>query len=223
MHIDCIVRKLMLINCKICFLLLDRSDMCETRILMYNHIIDYAKIYDIHYIKIYNNQNVNELLRDTVHTNVVGALYYSSKIYDYFIDNILNDNVSYSKMPDKNKYSNIDCLTINKHINKKIHLSGNFIILGIEQQIGPFSGIVEIIRNNSDKFKISLWDQWCHYTRDNIKIKIEQISEEMDINILQNTFDTSECKSDIDFENIQKYMYIYHIYYLGNIKVSNFD
>ena len=137
--LDCIVRKLMLINCQVCFLLLDILDVCENRMLMYNHIIDYAKVYDIHYIELYNNQNVNELLRDTVHTNTQGALLYSSKIYDYFITHILNNSINYCNVPNENEYSNINCVKINKRVNSNITLSGNFKLIGIQQLIGPFS------------------------------------------------------------------------------------
>jgi len=222
MLLDCIVRKLMLMNCHVCFLLLDRLDMCENRMLMYTHIIDYAKIYNIHYIELYNNQNVTELLRDTVHTNTQGALLYSSKIYDYFITNILPNDTNYYKIPNENEYSNINCVTINKQVKSIIMLSGNFKLIGIQQQLGPFSGIIEITRNNSEKYTESVWDQWCHFTRDNIKIKTEW-SETIAIKILQDTFDTSQCKSDIDFDNIEKYIYVYEIYYLGELLVTNID
>lgn len=222
MLLDCIVRKLMLMNCQVCFLLLDMLDMCENRLVMYNYIIDYAKVYDIHYIELYNNQNVNELLRDTVHTNTQGALLYSSKIYDYFITNILPNDTNYYKIPNENEYSNINCVKINKRVNSNITLSGNFKLIGIQQQIGPFSGIIEITRNNSEKYTESVWDQWCHFTRDNIKIKTEW-SEQIAIKILQDTFDTSQCKSDIDFDNIEKYVYVYEMYYLGELHVTNID
>jgi hypothetical protein len=218
--LDCIVRKLILINCKIVFLLLDRLDMSENRIVMYNHIMNYANVYNINYIELYNNQNVNELLRDTVHTNKEGALLYSSKIYDYFIKNILNNNIIYCNLPNENEYSNINCVKINKRVNFSIELNGKFKLIGIQQKIGPFSGIVEITRNNSETYNEKLWDIWCHFTRNNIKIKTEWC-DKITVKILQDTFDTSQCKSDIDFDNIEKYIYVYEIYYLGELVVSN--
>ena len=87
--LDVIVRKLLLIDCQICFLFFDRKDMCDKRLLMYKYIIDYANKHNINYIH-FNNYNVNELLRDDVHTNEKGAKILSNKIYDYFIANMMH-------------------------------------------------------------------------------------------------------------------------------------
>lgn len=117
--LDCLVRKLMLINCKICFLLFDRLDFCEKRLIMYKNVINYTEIYNnIDYIELYNNENIKDLLRDSVHTNEKGALLYAETIYNYFLTNIINSNHSNltlnNKIPEENEYFNIKTLQINK-------------------------------------------------------------------------------------------------------------
>ena len=108
-------------------------------------------------------------------------------------------------------------MEINKKITDEIYLTGNFKIIGIEQKTGSFSGLVEITRNNTEKYTESIWDQWCHFERTNIKLNTP-ISESIRIKILQDSFDTTKCKANINFDEIDKYMYIYNIYYIGFIE-----
>lgn len=218
--LDVIVRKLMLIKCKICFLLMDRLDLGEDRLKMFKNIIDYSNKYNIQYIELYGNENVKELLRDSVHTNETGATFYAKKIYDYFMVNTLHIEQIYNLIPNENEYINIQCLQINKQINDEICITGNFKIVGIEQKIGPFSGLVEITRNNTEKYNQQLWDQWCHFERINIKLNTP-LSESIKIKILQDSFDTTQCKSDINFNEIKKYMYVHNIYYIGSLSNLN--
>jgi hypothetical protein len=217
--LDAVVRKLMLINCNICFLLLDRKDMCKQRIQMYDLVIEYADLYKLNVLKMYNNNNVSELLRDTVHTNEKGAKFYSDKIFDFFINNLTNNHIIYNKIPEENEFCNVKSISINKIINNEIELRGNFNIIGIYQKIGKFSGLIEITRNNLNPYIYSVWDQWCHYERDNIKISIPY-SENVKIKILQDLIDTKDCKSDIHFDQFEKYMHIYEIYYLGDLYIE---
>jgi hypothetical protein len=218
--LNVIVRKLMLINCKVCFLLIDRLDLGEDRLKMFKNIIEYANQYNIQYIELYGNENVQELLRDSVHTNETGATFYAKKIYDYFMVDILHNEQIYNLIPNDNEYSNIKCMEINKQINDEIYITGNFKIIGIEQKIGPFSGLVEITRNNIEKYNQQLWDQWCHFERINIKLNTP-FSESIKIKILQDSFDTTQCKCDIKFNEIKKYMYVHNIYYIGSLSNLN--
>ena len=218
-YLDVIVRKLMLNNSQICFLLIDRTDMCNNRLIMYNHIKEYCKLYKLHLIEIYNDTNVNDLLRDTIHTNELGANLYANKIYEYFVNNMVNTNIVYTNMPNENNFFNIKTLQVNQEIHDEINIEGQFEIIGIFQKIGIFSGIVEILRDDKNSYKYMIWDQWCHYTRDNIKLSIP-ISNKVKIKVLQDTFDTTSCKSNIDFSKCNKYMYIYEIYYFGDLCIT---
>jgi hypothetical protein len=217
-YLDIIVRKLMLINCKICFLFLDMRLMDEERITMYKDVIEYAKIYNLDYIELYNNSNVTELLRDDYHTNESGAIFYATEIFNYFMKNMINKPINYTNIPEEtSELYNIKVFQVNKQIDNEIIISGNFKIIGIFQRIGTFSGLVEITNNNATSYKFNLWDQWCHFERNSIKIQTGW-SEEIKIKVLQDSFDTEICKNkDINFNDIQKFMHIHEIYYIGNL------
>jgi hypothetical protein len=185
---------------------------------MYKDVIEYAKIYNLDYIELYNNSNVTELLRDDYHTNEAGAIYYSTEIFNYFMKNMVDKPINYSNIPEEtSELYNIKVFQVNKQIDNEIIISGNFKIIGIFQKLGPFSGLVEITSNNQNSCKHNLWDQWCHFERNSIKIQTTW-SKEIKIKVLQDSFDTELCKNkDIKFNDIQKFMHIHEIYYIGNL------
>lgn len=96
-YLDCIVRKLLIKNNKtqIIFLLFDRKDMTNNRLLMYQYVMEYANKYNFKFIKLYPNENINDLLRDDVHTTELGCKFYGTEIYNYFINNLLSSNSTY--------------------------------------------------------------------------------------------------------------------------------
>jgi len=222
MFLDCIIRKLMLKNCKIIFLFFDRIPFTSERLQMYKLLIEYANKYNIFYIELYNNDNIVELLRDEVHTNEKGSYFYGKQIYDYFMNNILNNKITrYIDIPDENMYFTIKKMDINKIIKKNIIIKGNFLLIGIYQEIGNFSGICEI-ENNYYKFIYNLWDKHCYYNRITFKLSSSKYIEYFKITVLQDIFDTSLCnKSTIDFNKVEKYISIHSIFYLGNIEEIN--
>lgn len=223
-YLDVIVRKLLLINCKIVFLLFDRADMSDERLKMYNNVILYANKYNIDYIELYNNENISDLLRDNVHTTILGSQVYGTKIYEHFLENIINkDTISLINIPLENKYSDIKKITVDKVVNDNIILKGDFEIVGIYQTIGPFSGLCEI-DTNGDKKIFNIWDQWCRYKRKNIKITISERNQSCKIKVLQDSFDTTLCKiKDICFDSIKKYMEIHYIFYIGELEIDSID
>jgi len=220
-YLDGIIRKLLLNNCIPIFLLLDRMDMCENRLKFYNIVIQYANEYNIHYVNLYNNANVKDLLRDTVHTSELGSNYYGIKIYDFFKDNVINADIT-RKIPSENEMSLIKSITQDITVHDNIKLKGNFRLMGIYQQIGPFSGMYEIDSNCTVQ-KFNLWDQWCHYNRLNIKMSTKQLCSYVDIKLLSDKFDTTNCKTDINFDNVEKYMEIKRIFYVGQMYIDSID
>lgn len=221
-YLDCIVRKLLLINCKIIFLFFDANPMESNRLYMYKLMIEYAKKYNIYYIELFNNSNTQELLRDNVHTNELGSLFYGKKIYDYFMQNIINDKyIIPVEIPIINKYNSINELDVKKVVNNNISIIGNFELIGIYQEIGLFSGLCEIKINDSIINTISIWDQWCHFNRNTIKINIIKDISYLNIKVLQDAFDTTLCNKDINFTKYEKYMNIHKIFYFGIIKDIN--
>ena len=219
--IDTIVLKLIEIDCIPIFLLLDRKDMCSKRLDMYNYVIDYAKQNNIDYISMFNNVNVDELLRDTVHTTESGANYYGNTIYNQFISCIMNKKANTIIRTNiiKNQYSDIKLLNINETINDSITLYGNAKIIGIYQKIGPYSGIVDVIDEDNNVVKHTIWDQWCNYERNNIKLSFD-VKNKATIKIINDEFDTSSCKHNIDWSSYNKKMEIIDIFYVGYVKLT---
>jgi hypothetical protein len=198
--------------------------MNNERLKMYENVITYCKKYNIDYIELYNNKNISELLRDSVHTTQLGSDFYGNKIYNYFIENIINKNVtSIKNIPLENNLFNIKKLSLKKIVNNNIILKGDFKLIGINQSIGPFSGLCEIITNSSTTI-FNLWDQWCHYERENIKLSTSNNNTYLQIKILQDEFDRSSCSNkDFCFTNVKKYMNITDIYYLGELTIYSID
>ena len=222
-YLDGIIRKLLLNNCIPFFLLLDRSDMCEKRLKLYDLVTQYAVEYNIHCVKLYNNTNVKDLLRDTVHTNENGATYYGEKIYDFFTNNVVSVDVqSTRKIPDENELSAINSINLDVIVHDNIKLKGDFKLMGIYQMIGPFSGICEIDSNGITQ-RCNIWDQWCHYNRLSMKISTKQRGSYVDIKILNDIFDTTTCKKDINFDTITKHMEIKKIFYIGQMSIDSID
>lgn len=212
-YLDAITYKLNEINCTIIYLFLDRLDMNNNRIEMYQASKKYADEHNIFYIDLYNIVSINELLKDVVHTNDSGSKHYATYIYNEFINRIFNN-----KMPkvivSKNKYCDIKILDYTNTIYDKLIINGYGTIIGIYQTIGPFSGLIRI----NNKQMINLWDQWCHFERNNIKINIT-VDNFSTIEVINDTFDTSSCKVTSDWI-YPKYIKIIKIFYIGSIIIE---
>ena len=215
-YIDTIILKLFSIKCIPIFLLFDRIDIDKARLDMYDYVIEYANEYNINYISIFNNDNKIELLRDDVHTTELGSNYYGTIIYNNFMDKIINLNFNTNKYPLKNMYYDINILDINDTVNNNIILYGNAKVIGIYQKIGLYSGVINIINENNESEQHFIWDQWCHFERHNIKLSFD-IKNKLIIKILNDTFDTSSCKHEIEWNKYDKKMEILDIFYIGSI------
>ena len=214
-YLDTIVNKCANINCVPIFLLLDRTDI-EKRIYFNNKIKEYATTYNIHYIEIINVENRSNYLRDTVHTTELESKHYADIIYNYFITNLHDKIYDFTliKRISPTIYSNILNINVNKTFHNNIIIEGNCEIVGIYQKIGPYSGLCEISYNDGKKQNCNVWDQWCHFERDNLKLNIK-CETRIQINILQDEFDTSSAK--IQNVDNNKKMIIHSICYIGNI------
>jgi hypothetical protein len=200
-YLDAIVYKLNSIDCKIIFLLFDRIDMNDKRIEMYNIAKQYAVNHNIDMIEMYNLVNTKEYLRDMVHTNELGAKYYAEKIYNHYIGMNYND---YIKVDVKENYlCNIKSIEYNEPvtIHNKLTIRGKGTVIGIYQLLGPHSPKHVIVNNNM----IPVYDQWCHFERESIKIKFR----------FEN--DTDIIISEEDNQN-NKYLKILKIFYIGNVE-----
>ena len=219
--LDCIVRKLFNVRSKVCFLLFDQNPMEPMREVMYSLVKQYAGQYAIDYIDITKNENITDVLRDFVHTTLYGSAMYARKIYDYFTENIEGKELLIPAMPPPTIYDSILTMNINKPVHKKVSLHGDFTIVGIYQRIGPFSGLVSVQQDDSVS-KMNMWDPWCHYERENIKLSTRACKRVV-ISVLQDSFDTSSCKLDIDFSMNTKRMELINILYIGTMEIEELE
>ena len=220
-YLDALVRKCVLQNCTPIFLLLDRDPILEKKRLMYDEIISYADQYKIYYIKLYDNVNIKDLLKDWVHTNSKGSDLYGNRIFEEFCKIVKNPQITY-EIPEHNKYCNILFKDLDITVDANIIIEGSFQLIGIYQDVGLFSGL--IMKDVDSKIrKEDIWDMYCHYTRKTIKINTDSECKNVKINVLQENFDTSTCRREYDFTNIKRYLRIYKIFYIGNISSIEVD
>lgn len=195
--------------------------MCSSRLNMYDYVINYANDHNIDYISIINNENINELLYDDVHTTELGSKHYGNIIYNEFINTIINkkvDEININTIK-KNTYYDIKLLNVNKTVNDFLTLYGNAKVVGIYQKVGPYSGIVNIIDDENNITKQLIWDQWCNYQRNGMKLSFD-VKNKTTIEVSNEYFDTSTCKHDIDWLSYNKKIEIIHIFYIGDTDIT---
>lgn len=178
---------------------------------IYKKMNDYIRSYDIPVIDLSESfDNLDLILRDNVHTSDLGSQEYARLISDDFNTNIRGKIGLPSKLPDENMFCDIRSADINTVVKDSITFEGFADVVGISQKIGPYTGLLSInnkIHNN--------WDKWCYYERDMINLKFN-ISDVCKIEVLQDSFDTSECKHQINWCD-QKLLKLYKCYYVGDI------
>jgi hypothetical protein len=209
-------------NCQIVFLLFGGSEshMSKSRLEMYDQLIDYSKKYNIPYINLYEHVKDKEsktLFRDMVHTLDLGSEIYGNKIYKEFTDNILDKYPLNSENLIKNKYEEIKKIKLEKQIVEDfIKIKGNGELIGICQNIGPYSGIVNIEADGVFSNQ-RIWDVWCYYERKVIKIQ-KTLKNYLNIFVSQEYFDRSSAKQQVDW-NVKKVIKPFdYLYYIGDIE-----
>lgn len=126
------------------------------------------------------------------------------------------------------KYRDIKVLPVNRVFENHIHLKLDGEIIGFYTTIGRHSGLCKIEYDNGNNEKVLLWDRWCHFERKHFDFPIAKYSGSLIIKIIQDSFDTSECKADVDFTHYKKNVACHAIYYIGsklsieNLKESSF-
>jgi len=217
-YLDTIIHKFSQKKCKLIFLFLPSTNHNE-RINFFEFCKNHLERNNIYYIDLNDEiKDLSGILRDSVHTTDFGSHKYCEIIFRKFIDN--RNDISIPAITNFTKYIDIKSLDINRTFNKYIELEGSAEIIGFLLSIGPHSGIVEIISNGS-KSKVNTWDPYCHYQRMQIDLALI-IEGRIRINVLQDDFDTSSCRRDYDFSDIEKKLIIHEIYYIGDaLKISN--
>jgi hypothetical protein len=210
-YLDTIVYKLTKINCKIIFLFLLSSGH-ESRIEFYDFLKNYIESKKLYYIDLNNYLKYNSnICRDTVHTTDFGSEEYARVIYDIFQKD--KDNIGYPINIINTKYcQNIKILNVNKIYKNNIIFKGNCFIIAFNLIIGKNSGFIDI----NGETKECIWDQWCHYDRSHFNLKKIYVKDKLEIKILQDDIDYSICRRYISEKNINKFLNIINIYYIGD-------
>lgn len=168
----------------------------------------------------FGKELIEQLLRDSVHTNSFGAMVYG----DYIFNVIKEVNLSITdykvREPLNSPYfvSELSTDSLNNkvtHINLKIKvLDGlpvfKFILL-LEQRVGPWSGILDVEINGIFTQKVNNFDPWCYRERQCIKPiseleEVKKIDNEIlvTIKVSDNLPNYGSLTSKCDFENYRK-------------------
>lgn len=212
-YINTIIHKFYKNNTKLVFLTFPDKTVDKTEI--YQKINNYLKSINIPFLDISSvfDNNINEILRDGIHTTPYGSEEYARLINDYFHNNEITIPEIY---PPETKYCTIKELNLNSVITEFIKFSGPCEIIGISQVIGPYTGLLDIdgvIYNN--------WDKWCYYERNMVNLRFN-VKDETIINVLQSDFDKSACEHNITWSK-NKYLKLQKIYYIsGDLKIINY-
>ena len=115
--------------------------------------------------------NIYDILRDECHTNSLGARIYADIILEK-LNSIPRrnrvqskkrmDTINVSEFKISDEYIKIKEITMT--IKRCTDLMGIHIVL--DNKIGPFSPIISL-KNEDYEIDYSLWDTYCHYTRNN--------------------------------------------------------
>ena len=127
----------------------------------------------------------NEMVRDVVHTNEIGAQFYSNKIIA-FLKLVLAEENNYWHEFNAHESDALDLinpkafamdltLKVGEVLQIKIKSFSNvYSEIIIRHRIGPFSPIA-LISDGAVSRKLSLWDPYCHYEREHFSILINNI------------------------------------------------
>jgi hypothetical protein len=120
-------------------------------------------------------------LRDIVHTTPKGGIYYAELLADIIKESLLgNDDKIRLDNPSENMESQplTKVPSVSRHstgvdfipcVNILIEFEGENTVdtpsLILDHKIGPFSPVIALSLNGGHERLISLWDPWCHWTR----------------------------------------------------------
>lgn len=210
-YIDTIIFKLQRIKCNPIFLFLPFKEN-DQKAIFHCFCKEILKKRNATYIDIVgqtNNEPIERILKDSVHTTDYGSNLYCDIIADYFLNN--TNLIKKITVINNTEFTDIRELEINKIFKNIIRLNGECEIIGFLLTIGPHSGLIKI-NNNYENYIENTWDRWCHYNRKHFNLAMS-LSGNAELNILQDSFDTSECTKRNDFYTIRKKIILHSIFY----------
>lgn len=209
-------------NCQLVFLLLGGSakHMFAKRLAMYDLVEKYAQEHEIPCINIWpavQAYDENVLVRDAVHTTPEGGKVYGSLIYHEFMQKVLEKYPLHTANLVKTRFVNIKTLTLGPAIIREfIRLRGNAQVLGLQQTVGPHSGLVSLDVDGTTIPPQNLWDRWCYYERNNLKIR-STFTRSCDVLVSQDDFDRAGAMGQADWSVPKVIKPDGPLYYIGTI------
>lgn len=225
--VDTLIYKFSNANCAIVFLFLpfnENTENTKKKYIFYSFLKKELNKRNVRFIDIQSqleDKIVNSILRDSIHTTKLGAKKYAEIIDNYIQNNQINvvDPMLYKHNA---IYREIKCLNVYRVFNSVIKLKLDGEILGFYNIIGRNSGLCKIDLQNGNSKIVQIWDKWCHFERNHFDLSIPNYRGNVTISILQDTFDTSECKVPLNFSSYKKNLTCSSIYWIGNkLQLSN--
>jgi hypothetical protein len=228
--VDTIVRKLLEIDCLPILLLLFRMDdknkkeLLPKRRRLYDNIKLYCSKYNIDYIDLSDHPEVitlqqeGKLMSDVAHTAPEGAQKYAEIINNHFHNTLKYKDISQNIYPPKNDLYSIQEYPLVANISKSIKIYGNGKIIGINQNVGPHSGILEILHSDGQAQKFNSWDQYCFYQRNIISRLDTDFTNWVEIKVSQEEFDKSRIAKPVGVYTLDKMIKSLSIFYTGEIQ-----
>lgn len=168
-------------GCHVVFLFLDRHPMEDERLAMYGNAKKYCAENGIAYLDIYNNPNVEELLRDAVHTTAKGSQVYGDRILT-FLDTF-DTTRPFPVHIKPTSLCNIQSVAMDTIVREQMEFSGEGKLIGIYMSVGPYSHKVDVL-NGTDTKEYTIRDEWCHYERQTFHLSLINFSGKVVIRVV---------------------------------------
>ena len=178
-------------------------------------VLNFAKKHSVLLLDYRHMINLNEHLRDTVHTNELGAKIYAQAlindlptVFKNFKDSFLiNKSEAIFQPQFIIREGQCKPFTLFEKQAKRFdieYLQQNAEVM-LEVTIGPSSGFVDI---NDGFSRINFWDEHCHFERPSFRsiYKANELNtnDVLSIKMLDDNVDYSACRREFNYEGVKK-------------------
>lgn len=220
-YIDTIIYKFSSIGCKLIFLFFPKKEEISGWHTFCKQFLDERRMSYIDVNTELAHIDKESFLKDVVHTNHYGSKLYADIIFEKYTQ--IESSIIVPSEPKTTEYISIKKLVVEKSFDHAIYLSGSAHIIGFLNTIGPYSGIVQITTDNNPSEKVSIWDEWCHYTRLHFNLAFDMENHAI-ITLLPDQINYIKCKSNANLSKYRKKLILHSIYYIGNnLKILNIN
>ena len=221
--IDTILYKFSATHCAVVFLILPsrRTDGRQAeKDAFHDFCREALRVRGAHVIDIDSQLKGSDLtaaLRDSIHTTARGAEAYSDLILGWLAEKCPKP-LPPDRFGQNAYYKDVRWMRVGREFRSKMELTLDGEILGMYCTIGRNSGICAVRYGDGTVREEKLWDRWCHYERKQFCLPIEQYVGPVEIQVLQDSFETSSCASSapVDFSKYRKTVVCHAICWRGN-------